>query len=82
MFVRFDGCCALELRAGIGLCSIVLGRVAQHVLCTGKLQHAFNLQYAPKWGNIHLTVCGLHCCSFHQLLTIINNITITIHVYC
>lgn len=31
---RFDGCIALELGAGLGLCSIVLGRVAKRVFCT------------------------------------------------
>lgn len=31
---RFDGCIALELGAGLGLCSIVLGRVAKKVFCT------------------------------------------------
>jgi len=33
--LRFDGCIALELGAGLGLCSIVLGRVAKKVFCTG-----------------------------------------------
>ena len=35
LIYRFDGCSALELGGGVGLCSIVLGRVAQRVLCTG-----------------------------------------------
>ncbi|KAK3730372.1 hypothetical protein QZH41_020668, partial [Actinostola sp. cb2023] len=30
----FDNCCGLELGAGVGLCSIVLGRVAARVFCT------------------------------------------------
>ena len=35
LYLRFEGCIALELGAGLGLCSIVLGRVAEKVLCTG-----------------------------------------------
>jgi len=35
IYLRFDGCIALELGAGLGLCSIVLGRVAKKVFCTG-----------------------------------------------
>ncbi|XP_078348673.1 methyltransferase-like protein 22 isoform X1 [Oculina patagonica] len=31
---RFDKCVALELGAGLGLCSVVLGRVAKKVFCT------------------------------------------------
>ena len=31
----FDGCIALELGAGVGLCSIVMSRVAKKVYCTG-----------------------------------------------
>ena len=33
--LRFDRYTALELGAGLGLCSIVLGRVAKRVFCTG-----------------------------------------------
>ena len=32
---RFDGCTMLELGAGLGLCSIIVGRVAKRVFCTG-----------------------------------------------
>lgn len=32
---RFEGCTFLELGAGLGLCSIVVGRVAKKVFCTG-----------------------------------------------
>ena len=32
---RFEGCTFLELGAGVGLCSIVVGRVAKKVFCTG-----------------------------------------------
>ena len=35
LYLRFEGCIALELGAGLGLCSIVLGRVAEKVFCTG-----------------------------------------------
>ena len=35
IYLRFDGCIALELGAGLGLCSVVLGRVAKKVFCTG-----------------------------------------------
>ncbi|XP_068762488.1 methyltransferase-like protein 22 isoform X2 [Montipora capricornis] len=31
---RFDGCTMLELGAGLGLCSIIVGRVAKRVFCT------------------------------------------------
>lgn len=33
--IRFDGCFGLELGAGLGLCSIILGRVAKRLFCTG-----------------------------------------------
>ncbi|CAB4030561.1 Hypothetical predicted protein [Paramuricea clavata] len=33
-FDRFDGCIALELGGGVGLCSIVMARVAKRVFCT------------------------------------------------
>jgi protein-L-isoaspartate O-methyltransferase len=36
-FNRFDGCIALELGGGVGLCSIVMARVAKRVFCTGKI---------------------------------------------
>ena len=38
LYLRFAGCIALELGAGLGLCSIVLGRVAKKVFCTGIVQ--------------------------------------------
>ena len=46
-FNRFDGCIALELGGGVGLCSIVMARVAKKVFCTGKLSFK-DLFFVPK----------------------------------
>ena len=35
IYFRFDGCIGLELGEGLGLCSIVLGRMAKRLLSTG-----------------------------------------------
>ena len=40
LFSRFDGCSAVELGGGVGLCSIVLSRVARRVICTGAHSYA------------------------------------------
>ena len=46
-FCRFDKSIALELGAGLGLCSIVLGRVAKKVFCTGMLKNTSKFKYLP-----------------------------------
>ena len=46
-FCRFNKCIALELGAGLGLCSIVLGRVAKKVFCTGMLKNTSKFKYLP-----------------------------------
>ena len=65
-FCRFNKCIALELGAGLGLCSIVLGRVANKVFCTGMLTSFSTYHASSSFGN---NQCHNRACMQSQMST-------------
>ncbi|CAH3019547.1 unnamed protein product [Porites evermanni] len=55
---RFNKCIALELGAGLGLCSIVLGRVAKKVFCTDLRENILRCCQNNITANSHLFKYG------------------------
>ena len=67
-FCRFNKCIALELGAGLGLCSIVLGRVAKKVFCTGMLTSFSTYHASSSFGN---NQCHNRACMQSQMSTLV-----------
>ncbi|KAJ7372762.1 Methyltransferase-like protein 22 [Desmophyllum pertusum] len=63
---RFDRCTALELGAGLGLCSIVLGRVAKRVFCTDVGDSILRNCQRNVATNSHLFKCGSDSVTVHE----------------
>lgn len=75
---RFEGCTFLEFGAGLGLCSIVVGRVAKKVFCTGMqlsrtnllLEVSLNVFPWKRQMKVHkLRSAGCYACPSRQFCT-------------
>ncbi|XP_066027091.1 methyltransferase-like protein 22 isoform X3 [Pocillopora verrucosa] len=64
---RFDGCFGLELGAGLGLCSIILGRVAKRLFCTDVGDTILSNCNANIAANSHLFRYGSEAVTVHEM---------------
>ncbi|PFX31866.1 Methyltransferase-like protein 22 [Stylophora pistillata] len=65
--IRYDGCFGLELGAGLGLCSIILGRVAKRIFCTDVGDTILGNCKANIAANSHLFRYGSEAVTVHEL---------------